>query len=178
MSSLGANISVSDRLQWEASPVTKLQQMTPEQFAQKWGAPDPPDLALRLAREEGQWKLSTRRRVADTTATLQLDVEVGDKRLSVQARMTIDTTGSPVFQQRLQLPAGFRVQQVTMSQEEQQLPIRTAVSGDHQLTVFLSEGVIGKQQLQVEGELLHNGKTASIPNLVSDISMVRSNTIP
>ncbi|HIN95236.1 MAG TPA: hypothetical protein EYN03_06300, partial [Planctomycetes bacterium] len=170
-------VSVSDRLQWEASPLTKLQQLTPEQFAKKWGAPDPPDLALRLAREEGQWKLSTRRRVADTTATQQLDVEVGDKRLSVQARMTIDTTGSPVFQQRLQLPAGFRVQQVTMSQEEQQLPIRTAISGDHQLTVFLSEGVIGRQQLQVEGELLHNGKTASIPQLELETGKIVSRHI-
>ena len=170
-------VSVSERLQWESTPVAKLMQMTPEQFAQKWGIPDPPDLALRLSTEERQWKLATRRRVAQTRATQQLDVKVAEKRLLVQAEMAIETTGSPTFQHRLQLPAGFRVQQVNLSQDDQQLSIRTAVSDDQQLTVFLSEGVIGKQLLQVDGELVHNGKTANIPQLELETGELTSRQI-
>ncbi len=170
-------VSVSERLQWESTPVAKLMQMTPEQFAQKWGAPDPPNLALRLATEELEWKLATRRRVAQTKATQQLDVKVAEKRLLVEVEMAIETTDSPVFQHRLQLPTGFRVQQVILSQEEQELSIRTAVSDDQQLTVFLSEGVIGKQQLQVSGELLHNGKTANIPQLELETGELTSRQI-
>jgi hypothetical protein len=158
-------VSVSDRLEWESSPVTELRQMTPAQFLQKWGTADPPDFALRLGAEETEWKLATRRRVAQTKGTGQLDMKVMEKRLSVQTEMAIETTGSPVFQHRLQLPVGFRVQLVNLSQGDQELSIRTEVSKDHRLTIFLSEGVIGKQQLYVKGELFHDGTTVQIPRL-------------
>ena len=79
--------------------------------------------------------------------------------------MEINTTGSSVFQHRFQFPKQFQVKQVFLSREDQRLPIRIAVSSDQKLTVFLTEGVIGKQHLRVEGEWPHNGKTATIPRL-------------
>ena len=110
--------------------------------------------------------MNTRRRIAESAVKQQLDVVVGSQRLAVECEMEINTTGSLVFQHRLQLPTGFRVKEVHLSKNAQPVLIRTASSTDEELTVFVPEGVMGQQKLTLKGELPHNGKTVPVPEIL------------
>ncbi|MDE0735994.1 MAG: hypothetical protein OSB47_09240, partial [Pirellulaceae bacterium] len=158
-------VSVSDRLQWNAGEIAESQKVKVQQFAQRWGSEELPDFAFRPPSEDSQWSLATRRRVAETSATQQLDFEVGLDRLDMKCRMEIETTGSSVFQHRLQLPKGFRVKQVSLLKDGESVPTRLAISSDDRLTVFLGEGVTGQQQLWISGDWPHDGRSVPVPRL-------------
>lgn|GEM_PF-1542481 len=158
-------ISVSDRLQWNAGEIDESQQVKVQQFAQRWGSEELPDFAFRPRAEDSQWSLATRRRIAETSATQQLDFEVGLGRLDMKCRMEIETKGSSVFQHRLQLPKGFRVKQISLLKEGESVPTRLAMSSDDRLTVFLQEGVTGQQQLWISGDWPHDGRSVQVPRV-------------
>ena len=158
-------VSVSNRLQWNAGEIDESQEVKVQQFAQRWGSEELPDFAFRPRAEDSQWSLATRRRIAESSATQQLDFEVGLDRLGMKCRMDIETKGSSVFQHRLHLPKGFHVNEVSLLKDGGSVPTRLAMSSDDRLTVFLEEGVTGQQQLWISGDWPHNGRSMRVPRL-------------
>ena len=124
------------------------------EFAQRWGGNALPDLAFRLLDPLTAWTCSTTFRDSTTLAEIQTAYEISRSRTRLVCAANLNTQGGSRFQQRLEVPAGYELESVTLVRQGESRPARWATNSDGKITVIYDEPLTGSYQLLLRGQQL------------------------
>ncbi len=122
--------------------------MAVSDFLKAWGAAEAkPQAAYRLPAGETDWTISTRphepRSTSDQTLTLSYDEDHVD--LLFEAQVT--TASGYVFQHVLTVPAGLKIDDVSLLEDDIERASRWSQEADGRVTLFLNDAASGPQRL-------------------------------
>jgi hypothetical protein len=172
-------ISVDPALEREKPSRESLEVVAVSDFLKVWGAAEAkPQAAYRLPAGETDWTLSVRphspRSTSDQTLTLSYDEDHVD--LLFEAQMT--TTSGYLFQHVVTVPAGLKIEEVSLLEGDIERAGRWSQEADGRVTVFLTDAASGPQRLMLRGRLpLQMGKAAPLPHVRVGQCQLHSATI-
>ncbi len=172
-------ISVDPALERERPPRESLEAVAVSDFLNAWGAAEgKPQAAYRLPAGETDWTISTRphepRSTSDQILTLSYDVDHVD--LVFEAQVT--TTSGYLFQHSLTAPAGLKIEEVSLLEDDVERASRWSQEPDGRLTVFLNDAASGSQRFLLRGRLpIQAGKAWPLPQVRLEQCQLHSATI-
>ena len=145
-------------------------------FLRAWGASDArPQSAYRLTTADNDWRLSTRPHEPSTTASpsLALCFDRHDVELAFDAELT--TTAGYLFQYRIVGPADWKLERVSLLEQDVERAGRWSQDPDGTITLFLTGSVSGRQKLSLYGRLpMRTHKNWPVPEVHVEHCQVHS----
>jgi hypothetical protein len=142
---------------------------TPAEFQARWGdALDANNLGVVLANDRGDHALavSVRPRATSPTFNESLHITADADGLRVQYEAEVNSGATQQFQTTLFVSDDVQIDEVTLVQEGQSVPIRWCRASKNSLTIFFSEGVADSYRLNVVGHVPSNDEeTYLIPRV-------------
>jgi hypothetical protein len=179
-------VSVDAALQHEEQVSAGIEAVAPPHFLGSWGqSGSQPLVAYRLPPDDATWSMATRLCEPRTTVEQKLTLSFDRENAAVQFDAQLAPAAGYVFQHRLLVPAGLRVESVSVLEDdllgaggETPLPrARWSQDEDGYVTVFLPELMAGPQKLSLRGQLPIHGTKIPLPVLQAEGAQVRSATI-
>jgi hypothetical protein len=160
-------VSIDPALEREKPHKEPLKTVPVADFLKAWGAAEgKPLAAYLLPAGESDWTISTRprepRSTSDQIATLTYD----EDHLEVLFEAQVTTTSGYLFQHVLRAPAGLKIEEVSLLEDDVERAGRWAQAADGRVTVFLNDAASGSQRFLVRGRLpIQVGKAVPVPCL-------------
>lgn len=168
-------VTVDPRLSCEQVTQGRVELLGVNEFAGAWiGEVELPTMAYRLEDAGASLNLKTRPKPSQSSAQWQMSVgyRLNETRCRFQA--TIDTSEGYLFQHRLAVPAGLKIDEVTATVSDAPREIRWTRPTPEEVVVFYDSPVSGRNLVQLRGHIPAKGeRVESLPRMV--LQGVKSN---
>ena len=172
-------ISVDPALERERPARELLEAVAVSDFLKGWGAAEgKPQAAYRLPAGETDWTISTRPREPRSTFDQVLTLSCDEDHVDVVFEAQVTTTSGYLFQHSLAAPAGLKIEEVSLLEDDVERASRWSQEPDGRLTVFLNDAASGSQRLLLRGRMpIQAGKAWPLPHVRLERCQLHSATI-
>jgi len=146
-------VSIDPALEYEPTLGVEAEAVSTAEFARRWGAAEAaPQMALELSAADAA-RIATRIARPRSSATVTASMCAERQRLEMVVEADIQTVRGRLFQQRLSLPPGLRVQEVGLTRQGIAQPLRWFQNAAGEVTVFPESAQEGQFRLTWRGWL-------------------------
>ena len=163
----------------EKPPHESLEAVAVADFLKAWVAAEgKPLAAYRLPAGETDWTISTRPHEPRSTSDQVLTLTYDEDHVDVVFEAQVVTTSGYLFQHVLTAPAGLKIEDVSLLEDDVELAGRWSQEADGPVTVFLNDAASGPQRLLLRGRLpIQVGKAWPLPQVRLEQCQLHSATI-
>jgi hypothetical protein len=164
-------VTAADGFEAAVLPAQKAKPIPVADFVRAWGRNDEvPQLAVALDGTDEVWQVSVRPRGQQTSADQQVELLLGQGRVSIAYESVVVVEQGSLLQQRFRVPAGFEPREVVAIHDDINRVLRWTRVDSRTVTVFFTSPLAGTYRIWIRGEMkvVRNGRV-EIPVLAAEL---------